>query len=391
MPDLPPRLVRYVPILGWIPAYDRRDLRPDLIAGIVSWGVMVPVAMAYAGLAGLPPQAGLVTAFAAMAAYAVFGTTRHLKVTASSSVSVMSAAVVGALAVAGDPRYLELSAMLALMVGLFLLAAGVAKLGFMSQFLAKSVVTGFVIGLAITIIVGQVPALLGIPSSTGGVLERLVDLAGHGPSLNVRTLVVGVSALVLILVLRRVAPRIPGALVALVGGIAVSAVLDLAGQGVAVVGEVQTGVPLPSLPSVGIRDIAFLATGAVGIVFLALAESLGAGRSFASRHGYDLDPDQELVALGASNLATGMFGGFVVDASLSQSATAEAAGARTQLASLVTSGLVLGDRDRPRAALRGPAQGGPRGDRHHLGPERRGPRGAAPLLDAARGPTSSSR
>ena len=172
MPDLPPRLVRYVPILGWIPAYDRRDLRPDLIAGVVSWGVMVPVAMAYAGLAGLPPQAGLVTAFAAMAAYAVFGTTRHLKVTASSSVSVMSAAVVGALAVAGDPRYLELSAMLALLVGLFLLAAGVARLGFMSQFLAKSVVTGFVIGLAITIIIGQLPALLGVPSSAGGILER---------------------------------------------------------------------------------------------------------------------------------------------------------------------------------------------------------------------------
>ncbi len=334
--------MRYVPILGWIPTYDRRDLRPDLIAGVVSWGVMVPVAMAYAGLAGLPPQAGLVTAFAAMAAYAVFGTTRHLKVTTSSSVSVMSAAVVGALAVAGDPRYLELSAMLALLVGLFLLAAGLAKLGFMSQFLAKSVVTGFVIGLAITIIIGQLPALLGIPSSTGGILERLADLVGEGPSVNVQTLVVGVSALVLILVLRRVAPRIPGALVALVGGIVISVVLDLAGHGVAVVGEIQTGVPLPSMPSVGIRDIAFLATGAMGIVFLALAESLGAGRSFASRHGYDLDPDQELVALGASNLATGFLGGFVVDASLSQSATAEAAGARTQLASLVTSGLVLG-------------------------------------------------
>jgi high affinity sulfate transporter 1 len=303
---------------------------------------MVPVAMAYAGLAGLPPQAGLVTAFAAMAAYAVFGTTRHLKVTTSSSVSVMSAAVIGALAVAGEPRYLELSAMLALLVGLFLLAAGIARLGFMSQFLAKSVVTGFVIGLAITIIIGQLPALLGVPSSAGGILERLIDLAGHGPSVNVKTLVVGVSALVLIIVLRRVAPRVPGALVALVGGILVSSVLDLASQGVAVVGEIQTGVPLPALPSVGIRDIAFLATGAMGIVFLALAESLGAGRSFASRHGYDLDPDQELVALGASNLSTGMFGGFVVDASLSQSATAEAAGARTQLASLVTSGLVLG-------------------------------------------------
>ncbi len=157
-----------------------------------------------------------------------------------------------------------------------------------------------------------------------------------------KTLVVGVSALALIVVLRRLAPRIPGALVALVGGIVVSAMLDLQSQGVAVVGEIQTGIPLPSLPGVGLRDIGFLATGAVGIVFLALAESLGAGRSFASRHGYELDPDQELVALGASNVATGIFGGFVVDASLSQSATAEGAGARTQLASLVTAGLVLG-------------------------------------------------
>jgi sulfate permease, SulP family len=342
LPVPPPRLVRYVPILGWIPAYDRADLRPDLVAGLVGWGVMVPVAMAYAGLAGLPPQVGLVTAFAAMAAYAVFGTSRHLKVTTSSSVAVMSAAVVGALAVAGEPRYAELSAALALMVGLFLLLAGVARLGFMSQFLAKSVVTGFVIGLAITVMVSQLPALLGLPSSTGGVLQRVLDLLGRGASLSVGTLAVGLSAIVLILVLRRIAPKVPGALIALVGGIAVSAVLDLSSKGVAVVGTVQTGIPSPSLPVVAIQDIGFLATGAMGIVFLALAESLGAGRSFASRHGYDLDPDQELVALGASNVATGIFGGFVVDASLSQSATGEAAGARTQLATLLTSALILG-------------------------------------------------
>ncbi len=342
MPVLPPRLVRFVPILGWIPTYDRADLRPDLVAGLVGWGVMVPVAMAYAGLAGLPPQIGLVTAFAAMAAYAVFGTSRHLKVTTSSSVAVMSAAVVGALAVAGEPRYAELSAALALMVGLFLLVAGLARLGFMSQFLAKSVVTGFVIGLAITVMVSQLPALLGLPASSGGVLQRVLDLLGRGQSLSVNTLVVGLSAVLLILVLRRTAPKVPGALIALVGGIAVSAVLDLSSKGVAVVGTVQTGIPSPSLPVVAIQDIGFLATGAMGIVFLALAESLGAGRSFASRHGYDLDPDQELVALGASNVATGIFGGFVVDASLSQSATGEAAGARTQLASLLTSALILG-------------------------------------------------
>src|SRR4051795_10342377 len=137
-------IARYVPIVRWLPGYDRADLRPDAVAGIVGWGVMVPVAMAYAGLAGVPPELGLVTAFAALAAYAVFGTSRHLKVTASSSIAVMSASVIGAIAGAQDPAtYVALSAALALVVGLVLVIAGALRLGFLSQFLAASVVTGF--------------------------------------------------------------------------------------------------------------------------------------------------------------------------------------------------------------------------------------------------------
>ena len=332
-----------MPIVGWLPRYDRADLRFDAIAAIVSWGVMVPVAMAYAGLAGMPPETGLVTAFAALAAYAVFGTSRHLKVTASSSVAILSASVVGAILSSRDPAsYVALSAGLALVVGIILVVAGAARLGFLSQFLAISVVTGFVIGLAITITIGQLPGLLGIPAVAGTTLERLVGMGQEVLQLtDPITAVLGVGSLVGILLLKRIAPRIPGPLIALIVGIALSTALDLSARGVEVVGEIQTGVPLPSIPRLPIGDLVFLITGAFGIVFLALAESIGAARSFGARHGYDIDPDQELVALGASNVASGLFGGFAVDASFSNSATAESAGNRTQLASLITAGLIL--------------------------------------------------
>ena len=338
----PRRLVaRYVPIVGWLPNYDRADIRFDAIAGVVSWGVMVPVAMAYAGLAGMPPETGLVTAFAAMTAYAVFGTSRHLKVSASSSVAIMSASVVVAIAAGNADSYVSLSAGLALMVGIILIVAGAARLGFLSQFLAASVVTGFVIGLAITITVGQIPALLGIPSVSGTIIQKLVEIAENLDEVNRYTAALGIGSLVGIIVLKRIAPRIPGALVALVVGIALSTFLHLSEKGVDVVGDVATGIPLPSLPNVGFGDLVFLLTGAFGIVFLALAESIGAARSFAVRHGYEIDPDQELIALGAANAGAGLFGGFSVDASLSQSATGEAAGNRTQLASLITAGLIF--------------------------------------------------
>ena len=340
-PDLRRLFARYVPISVWLPAYDRRDLRLDGIAGIVSWGVMVPVAMAYAGLAGMPPETGLVTAFAAMTAYAIFGTSRHLKVTASSSVAIMSASVVAAIAAGNAAAYLPLTAGLALMVGVILIVAGAARLGFLSQFLAASVVTGFVIGLAFTITVGQIPALLGIPPVSGTIIQKLVEIAESLDQLNRYTAALGLASLIGIVVLKRVAARIPGALVALIVGIVLSTLFDLPAKGVAVVGDVATGIPLPSLPNVGFGDIVFLLTGAFGIVFLALAESIGAARSFAVRHGYEIDPDQELIALGAANAGAGLFGGFAVDASLSQSATGEAAGNRTQLSSLITAGLVL--------------------------------------------------
>jgi high affinity sulfate transporter 1 len=336
-----PLIPRYVPITAWARTYPREWLRPDLIAALTSWVVMVPVALAYAGLAGVPPEVGLTTAFAAMAVYAVFGTSRHLKVTASSTMAIMSAAVVVDLA-GGDPGlFLVLTAALAMTVGVLLFAGGIAHLGFVADFLTKSVVTGFIFGLAITIVVGQLPKLLGVPSVSGSVPDQLRQLVAELPNTDPYTLAIGLVSLLLIVVLRLISRRIPGPLIALVLGLVAVPLLGLQAKGVSVVGEVSTGLPSIGLPIPPLASIPVLILGAAGIVFLAVGESVGAGRGFASRHRYEIDADQELLALGAANIASGLFGGFTTDASLSQTATAEAAGAKSQLSSLVTAGLIL--------------------------------------------------
>ena len=222
------RLVaRYVPITTWLPAYDRAWLPRDLLGGVTSWAVMVPVALAYATLAGVPPEFGLVTAFAALAAYAVFGTSRHLKVTTSSTMAIMSASVVANLA-GGDPeRYIALTAGLALVVGVILIVAGLVRLGFIADFLSKSVITGFIFGLAITIIVGQLPKILGVPSGGDGTLEKLANVVSQIPNANLYAVALGLGALAIILGLRAISRRIPGPLIALVLGIAAVVAFDL--------------------------------------------------------------------------------------------------------------------------------------------------------------------
>jgi high affinity sulfate transporter 1 len=334
-------LQRYVPITAWLPAYPRDFLRSDIIAGVTLWGVMVPVAMAYAQMAGVPAQVDLYTAFAALLGYAIFGTSRQLKVTASSTMAVMSAAVVGVMAQGDAARYMALSSALAFTVGLILLAAGIVRLGFISDFLSKSVITGFVFGLALVIAIGQVPKLLGLPPAQGDFFEQLYALIVNLPQVKPYTLLVGAGALGIIFLIKRFYQRLPSGLVALVIGILAVSIFHLDQNGVSVVGEIPTGLPTPGLPHVGLSTLPYLATGAVGIVFLAVGESLGSARAFAARHAYEIDPDQELIALGAANLSSGFFRGFTVDASLSQTATADQAGARTQLASIVTAVLIV--------------------------------------------------
>ena len=336
------RVARYIPIIGWARNYQRKWLRDDLISGVVVGAIMVPVAMAYAQMAGVPPQAGLYSAIAGMAAYALFATSRHLKITTSSTMSIMSIAVVAPLA-AGDPvAFLALSAALAITVGIIMLVLGFVKLGFISDFLAKSVMTGYIFGVAGLIAISQLPKVFGVPGGSGSFFEQLWQFILNLPQTNPYALALGVATIVIILVIKRFKPLIPGALVALVLGIVISSLLKLNElYGVSIVGVIPTGMTSPSVPHISLSAIPFLIGGAAGIVFLAVGETLGTARTFAAKYRYEVDADQELLAMGAANVSSGLFQGITIDMSLSNTASGEAAGERTQLSSLVSAGLIL--------------------------------------------------
>lgn len=330
-------LKAHIPIALWLPKYQRNLFRSDLISGITVWGVIVPAAMAYAELAGLPPQAGLYAAFAGMLVYALFATSRHLKVTASSTMAIMSAAIVADLSSGGTlERYAALSAMLAMAVGGIILLAGIVKLGFISDFLSKPVITGFLFGVSLNIIVGQAPKLFGLPGGKGDIFQQLIQLVTRLSNTNPLTLGIGVGSLMLIFILKRYVRRIPAGLVALFAGILVTTVFKLDQRGVSVVGSIPINLPAPTIPLVSLSDLALLIAGAGGIVFLAVGESVGTARAFAAKHHYEINPDQELIALGAANLSAGLFQGFAIDASLSSTATGDEAGVKTQLSSIIS-------------------------------------------------------
>ena len=334
-------VARYVPILGWLPAYQRSWLQPDLIAGVTLWGVGVPSALAYAQMAGMPPVTGLYTAFMALFLYSILSTSRQQKVTTSSTMAVMSASVVAPLAMGDTSLYLAATSALAIIVGIMLLLAGIAKLGIIADFLSKPVITGFVFGLAINIIIGQSAKILGYSTNGGSSVQQAIYLLTHLDQTHWLTLAMGVGTLILIFWMRHKYPKIPGALVALAVGILVVTLFYLDERGVVIVGDIPTGLPSLSVPFVGLDTLIVLVVGAVGIVFLAVGESIGTARSFATRYRYEIDADQELIAMGVANIGTGLSHGFAADASLSTTATGDAAGAKSQISSLVASALIM--------------------------------------------------
>ncbi|MFN8379712.1 MAG: SulP family inorganic anion transporter [Anaerolineae bacterium] len=335
-------LTRYVPVLDWGRAYQRAWLRDDLVSGVVVGAVMVPVAMAYAQMAGVPPQAGLYSAIVGMALYAFLATSRHLKISTSSTMSIMSIAVVAPLAGGDATKFMALTSALAITVGIIMVMLGLAKLGFISDFLAKSVMTGYIFGVALIIAMSQLPKVFGVPAGEGSVFQQFAQLIANLPQTNPYALALGAGTVALILIIKRYKPIIPGALVALILGTLIAGVFNLnALYGVAVVGEIPTGMPSPQIPRIDPQDLIYLIGGAAGIVFLAVGETLGTARTFAAKYHYEVNPDQELLAMGAANIGSGLFQGITIDMSLSNTASAEAAGERTQLSSLVSSLTIL--------------------------------------------------
>ena len=278
---------------------------------------------------------------AGLAIYGLFGTSRQIACSPTSTAAIMTAALVAAHGVSSPSHAITLVAMVAILVGLISLAAGIARLGFISEFLARPVITGYVIGLALTIIAGQVPKILGLDVPTPANFLRIVweDITHLGET-NPVTALVGGIAVVLLFAVRRW-PRVPGALAVLVLGVAAAAVLDLSAYGVAMVGAIPSGLPVPQLPSLHAVDMLGLLPSAAGIAVVVYAEALSSARTFAVRHEYEIDADQELVALGLANIGSGAFGGIVVSGGLSGSALNDSSGARTQLASLIGAAIML--------------------------------------------------
>lgn len=336
------RLERYVPLIGWITTYQRAWLRDDVVSGVVVGAIMIPVAMAYAQMAGVPPQHGLYSAIIGMTLYGIFATSRHMKVTTSSTMSIMSIAVVAPLVASGFGSYLALSSALAITVGLLMLVLSFMKLGFISDFLSKSVMTGYVFGVALLIAMSQLPKVFGVPGGSGTFFQQLGQFIANLPQTNLYALALGVGTIALILIIRRFKPLIPGALIALALGTLITGLLQLnTNYNVAIVGTIPIGMPNPTLPGINPQAIVFLIGGAFGIVFLAVGETLGTARTFAAKYHYEINADQELLAMGTANIGSGLFQGITIDMSLSNTASGEAAGERTQLSSLVSAGVIL--------------------------------------------------
>ena len=330
---------RLLPVLGWLPGYRRNWLPADVLAGLAVWAVMVPEGMAYAGIVGVPPIMGLYTIVPPLIAYALLGTSRVLVVGPDTATGLLSALTVGAVAAQGSADFNALTSTLAVLIGAYFLLFGALRMGWVAAFIPTPVMRGFIEGLVWVTIIGQVPHLLSIAGSSGNFFVKARSLLEHLPDASLAPALTGALSLAAMLALRRMAPRVPSALVVVVAATVLVGLLGGEAAGISVVGELPSGLPHLVMPSLDPEILQKLAPGALAIVLVGYAEALGGASAAATQDGGDIDPNQELLAHGPANILSGLFGGFLVVGSLSKTSVAMAAGARTQLANLVAAAL----------------------------------------------------
>jgi len=329
---------RWIPALVALRTYQRSWLTKDIVAGLVLTAILVPVGMGYAEAAGLPAIYGLYATIVPLIAYAIFGPSRILVLGPDSSLAAIIAATIVPLA-AGDPDLLvALAGMLALLTGGLCILAGLARFGFITDLLSKPIRLGYLNGIALTVIVGQLPKLLGFPSSGDNLIQEAISLVqgvAQGMT-NWTSFAIGVACLAIVFIFKRRWPKIPGVLIAVVGATIVVGALDLATvAGVSVVGPLPQGLPSFQIPRVPAGSLSALFAGALAITLVSFADTSVLSRTFALRGGYEVDANQELIALGAANVAAGLFQGFSISTSSSRTPVAESAGAKTQLTGVV--------------------------------------------------------
>jgi high affinity sulfate transporter 1 len=326
---------RFFPILAWLPAYHRAWLLPDVLAGLALWAVMVPEGMAYSAIVGVPPIMGLYTIIPPLIVYALLGTSRLLVVGPDTATGLISALTVGAIVAQGTVEFNALTSTLAVLIGVFFLGFGALRMGWIAAFIPTPVMRGFIEGLVCVTIIGQVPHLLGIDGGSGNFFDKLWFILQHLGEVSPVPALTGLLSLLALQLLRRFAPRIPGALVVAVGATILVALLGGEAAGISVVGALPSGLPHLTLPVLDLKILEQLAPGALAIVLVGYAEALGGAKAVVAETGGDIDPNQELIAHGPANIFSGLFGGFLVVGSLSKTSVAIAAGGRSQLANIV--------------------------------------------------------
>jgi sulfate permease, SulP family len=336
------RLARWLPAAGWLPHYERAWLRGDLTAGVAVTALVVPKNLGYAGIAGVPLQNGLYAAAAGAIIYALFATSRQISTGPSSSLAAVAGGAVLATGLGGD-QAAQLVAAIAVATGLLFLVLAIFRMGWIAQFLSKAVITGFLAGAAVDVVIGELPKLTGTSSEGDNAWREFATWLQSLGDVQWTTVLVAVASLAVILGLRFLAPAVPGALVLVVGGLIASGLFDLGTHGVALVGDVPRGLPSPELPDFALIEdhYATITVAAVALLLIGFSQTAGDARAFAARHHYRIDVNQESVAQGMANVGAGVFQGMPVSTSLSASSLNESAGARTQLSSLASGGLLI--------------------------------------------------
>ena len=334
----PSGLCRWLPILVLVRTYQRSWLVKDLVAGLVLTAILVPVGMGYAEAAGLPVIYGLYATIVPLIAYAIFGPSRILMLGPDSALAGIIAATILPLAAGNPGRLVSLAGLLAMLTGALCILAGLARFGFVTDLLSKPIRYGYLNGIAFTVLVGQLPKIFGFSVSGGNLIQEAKNLVSGilNGQVNGTALVIGLACLLVIIGFKRWAPTVPGILIAVSGATIVVWWFNLAAQnGLAVVGPLPQGLPAFQIPIVSLNEIGTLFASALAIALVAFADMSVLSRTFALRGGYEVDRNQELIALGAANVAAGLFQGFSISSSASRTPVAESAGAKSQLTGLV--------------------------------------------------------
>ena len=333
--------LRAAPVMQGLLPVPRSRLLPEALAGLTLAALGIPEVLGYATIAGMPVETGLYTLLLPMAVFAILGSSRHLVVAADSATAAILAAALSGLAVAGSERYVRLAGLAALLTGVLLLAARLARLGFLANFLSRTVLVGFLTGVGIQVAVGQLPAMLGVTAPSKQTLSKLLEVARALPHAHAADLAVSIGVIAIVLAARLVTRRIPGPLIAVIIAIGVSRAADLARHGVALVGPVPRGLPALGLPALGWHEATALSGVAASMFVVILAQSAATSRAYAGKYEEPFSEATDLVGLGAANVAAGFSGTFVVNGSPTKAQIVDSAGGRSQLAPLFTAAVVL--------------------------------------------------